>query len=134
MTEKPTVITCDAALKRIEGSVVTETDEAVLNPDPSSTVTITSAEQLMALAMAAQETYRHFSEEIAPRMTDERAVEIRRLRVDEGYSWRAVAAATHEAWGSDATWTPFSNQLAGMALCKIAAERLGENAGEAPWN
>ena len=71
---------------------------------------------------------------IKSKMTPERARRIRELRVDIGCTWRAVAAHSFEDWADDANWSPESNQLAGMALCKSAAEMLGENGEEEPWN
>lgn len=64
--------------------------------------------------------------------TPERVRFIRRLRVDEDYTWRAVAEACHAAWRGD--WEPPANQLMGMALCQVAAEALRENFLEDPWN
>jgi hypothetical protein len=86
---------------------------------------IPSREFLMDLAKAAKETYDHFEQEIRLAMTFDRALRIKELR--EIYSWRALANATHGEWGEDACWTPPNNQLAGMALTKLAANTLGEN-------
>jgi len=63
-------------------------------------------------------------------ITREMAAQIRLWRVDEEYSWRAVAAAAFERWGSDFG----SNQLYGEDLCMIAAQTLGEDARKAPWS
>lgn len=71
---------------------------------------------------------------IRARMTMQRAALIRKWRVDEGYSWRTVAAECVEDWGSDACWEPPSSQLAGMELCEAAAEILGEHFLAPPWN
>lgn len=60
----------------------------------------------------------------------EQAAYVRRLRVDEGRSWRGVAWACAQAWGGD--WE--HNQLAGMALCERAAAMLGEDPNAEPWN
>ncbi len=57
---------------------------------------------------------------------------IRLWRADEGYSWRSVAAAAHREFGGD--WQPDSNQLWGQELCRAAANILGEDPEEAPWN
>ncbi|MDE2096386.1 MAG: hypothetical protein KGL39_04005 [Patescibacteria group bacterium] len=75
-----------------------------------------------------------FKSEIRERMTAERAYRIRELRVTEGYSWRALASQSADDWGDDATWEPKSNQLAGMALCEIAAASMGEDYMQEPWN
>jgi hypothetical protein len=63
-------------------------------------------------------------------ITLEMAAQIRAWRVDEEYTWRAVAAAATDRWGSDFG----SNQLYGEDLCLVAAQMLGEDAGKAPWN
>ena len=60
-------------------------------------------------------------EEVAKLMSPERAEFVRKLRIDEGYTFRAVAAACAEEWG--ATWG--SNQFIGEDLCRAAAEILG---------
>jgi outer membrane protein assembly factor BamD (BamD/ComL family) len=63
-------------------------------------------------------------------ITTEMAVQIRAWRVDEGFSWRAVAQAASELWGS----AYGSNQLYGEDLCAAAAQMLGENPCKEPWN
>ena len=63
-------------------------------------------------------------------ITPEMAVQVRVWRVDEERSWRAVAEAASELWGSG--WG--GNQLFGEDLCAAAARVLGEDAREAPWN
>jgi hypothetical protein len=93
-------------------------------------VPITSVDQLKALAKRAGEVHDGFLEEAMGIMTRERAEFVRRLRVDEDYTWRAVARECSEAW--DTNWG--SNQLAGMALCDIAAKVFGEDYMEEPWN
>jgi hypothetical protein len=92
-------------------------------------VPITSREQLDALARAAAATKASFDDDFAA-MTAEQAAYVRRLRVDRGYTWRAVAETCAIEWGGD--WG--SNQLAGMALCERAAAMLGEDANTEPWN
>jgi len=57
-------------------------------------------------------------------ITAEMAVQIRIWRVDEERSWRAVAEAASDLWGSDYG----SNQLYGEDLCTAAAQLLGEDA------
>jgi hypothetical protein len=110
-------------------------DESVLNPDPAGLIEITTAEQLMQLAEMAKRTFDVFRESITPRMTPERAAAVRELRCGPVmHSWRALAEESFKAWGADATWSPPSNQLAGMALCEIAAGMLGEDHRAAPWN
>jgi outer membrane protein assembly factor BamD (BamD/ComL family) len=63
-------------------------------------------------------------------ITTEMAVQIRTWRVDEDFSWRAVAQAASELWGS----AYGSNQLYGEDLCAAAAQVLGENPFQEPWN
>jgi len=60
-------------------------------------------------------------DEVANLMPPERAEFVRKLRIDEGYTFRAIAAASAEEWG--ATWG--SNQLIGEDLCRATAETLG---------
>ncbi|MFI6285441.1 hypothetical protein ACIBCM_11900 [Streptomyces sp. NPDC051018] len=63
-------------------------------------------------------------------ITPEMAARIRRWRVDEDFSWRAVARAASDLWGSD--WG--GNQLYGEDLCVAAAKVLGEDPCREPWN
>ncbi|MFG3045296.1 hypothetical protein ACGFZR_10255 [Streptomyces sp. NPDC048241] len=63
-------------------------------------------------------------------ITPEMAAQIRRWRCDEDYSWRAVAQAACELWGSEQG----SNQIFGRDLCVAAAKLLGENPCQEPWN
>jgi hypothetical protein len=115
--DKPTFVTGDKHMTQDEINRVMEGPQYSLTP-----------ERLMELARMAKETYDAFEEDIRPRMTVARAVRIKELR--EASSWRAVADATYQEWGDDAGWGPPSNQLAGMALTKLAAELLGENEEE----
>ncbi|MFF5407264.1 hypothetical protein ACFY8K_00560 [Streptomyces misionensis] len=63
-------------------------------------------------------------------LTTEMAVQIRVWRVDQEFSWRAVAEAASERWGSEYC----GNQLYGEELCVAAARLLGESPYEEPWN
>jgi len=57
---------------------------------------------------------------------------IRVLRVEEKRNWRAIAKYCYKlGWGK---WIPPSNQIMGYALCERAAQLLGENYEEEPWN
>lgn len=121
--------------QRIEKGVSHEADARVLaDAAQGRGYVIKNNEQLLAIAEAAKATYDAFNEEIAHGMTEERAKAIRLLRCEHGYTWRALAAKSSEDWGSDATWNPPSNQIAGMVLCELAASLLGEDPNSAPWN
>ncbi|WP_433183718.1 hypothetical protein [Actinoallomurus sp. CA-150999] len=63
-------------------------------------------------------------------LTSEQVAQIRAWRVDQEMSWRAVAEAAADAWGSDYG----GNQLAGEELCHAAALALGENPLSESWN
>lgn len=63
-------------------------------------------------------------------LTTEKAAQVRRWRIDEDMSWRAVAQAASDLWGSDYG----SNQIYGMDLCAVAAVLLGEDPDKDPWN
>jgi hypothetical protein len=63
-------------------------------------------------------------------LTPEMSTQIRKWRGEEEFSWRGVAEAASELWGS-----PYgSNQLYGEDLCAAAAEALGEDHSRDPWN
>lgn len=89
-------------------------------------------DDIRALADAAHRTHSGFQADVEDVMTAERAAFVRRLRVDEGYTWRGVAAACAAEWDGD--WQPPSNQLMGMALCEAAAAHFGETYMSEPWN
>jgi hypothetical protein len=63
-------------------------------------------------------------------ITREKALQIRRWRVDDEMTWRSVAQAASDLWGSRYG----SNQLYGMDLCRVAAYVLGEDPDRDPWN
>lgn len=73
-------------------------------------------------------------------MTPDIAGQIRAWRVDEHYSWRSIARAAYmlvrkeKAWRIFQQWEPPSNQMIGISLCSRAAELLGENYRQLPWN
>lgn len=90
-------------------------------------------EEFVRMAQSAGEVYFEFSAWIKPRMTRERAARVRQLRCDEGWSYRHIAGVTHLEWGPDANWQPITNQIAGVALCELAAQLLGENYQQYPW-
>lgn len=86
-------------------------------------------EALRTAARAASATFEDLAREL---MTVARAYVIKSWRVDEDYTWRAVARAAHAEWGN--LWEPAANQLMGRALCERAAIVLGESPTEEPWN
>jgi len=84
--------------------------------------------ELSAMADAANKTGEYFHQHISVNMAA--AVLIRQKRVDEDYSWRAVARFCSWVW--DAQWG--GNQIAGMVICEKAAKLLGEDFMKPPWN
>lgn len=94
---------------------------------------------LEELAGSANAGYLRFKEQMSVYITADRELTaaIRKLRVEQHYSWRAVArwASVHpKLWRFASTWGPPANQLAGMALCAIAADSYGEQCDLEPWN
>lgn len=63
-------------------------------------------------------------------LSPEMVAQIRRWRVEEDFTWRAVAEAASELWGSSYG----SNQLYGENLCAAAAQAFGEDHSKPPWN
>lgn len=87
--------------------------------------------QLMELAVAVEKTQQLFKAEAKNVVSStDRADVVRALRIDDGWTWRGVAAECANLWNG--TWG--SNQLMGMALCERAAELLGEDFMKEPWN
>ncbi len=62
--------------------------------------------------------------------------DVRRLRCERHYSWRAIARWCRPQPGFRMVdgWGPDANQLAGMVACELAAELLDEDWTAAPWN
>lgn len=84
--------------------------------------------ELTVMGDAADKTAKHFRRYIY--VNPEQAQQVRQLRVELGYSWRAIARWASTMWGGP--WG--SNQLAGLAICKKAAKALGEDFMTPPWN
>lgn len=125
------LVTGDRSLN--EAGQLDPTDQAMLEQARTGEGLIQLTPELLEeLAQAAAATMAVFEDEVKALMTEERAGFVRSLRVDQGYSWRAVARACHEAWGGD--WEPPSNQLMGMALCQAAAQVFDEDSSAPPWN
>lgn len=95
---------------------------------------------IVKLSTKADKRMTAFDTEFASGMKKEHAELIRVWRVDEHYSWRAVARAAYMkvrkelGWRHFKQWAPPSNQLAGMSLCNVAAKMLGEDYTKEPWN
>lgn len=128
MDEEHKLITHDSA--QVSGGKLDPVDEEIANAAATGEGLIqVTPEMLEELAEAAKATVDHF-QKVMENMTKEQADYVRQLRVDEGYSWRAVASACNEAWNGD--WD--SNQIAGMAICEKAASFFDEDYFEKPWN
>jgi hypothetical protein len=112
---------------------ISDADRAILHSVQTGEglIPISSVEELEALAEMARATMDVFQRRVAD-MTLAQAQFVRRLRVEEGYTWRAVAHACYVEWSGD--WEPPSNQLAGMAICERAAYFWEEDYMEPPWN
>jgi hypothetical protein len=94
-------------------------------------------EQLAGHAGEAMHHYEDLAEAIISRMA--LAPYVRTLRIEERCTWRAVARTVHERVAGDRNlraplWEPLSNQIMGMALCKVAAETHDQDFMEPPWN
>jgi hypothetical protein len=98
-------------------------------------VQIKSVKDLKRLAKMAHDTKTTFDSQMG-KMTLRQAKEIRKIRVDKGYSWRMVARTCHDRgyWKTLGKWEPTSNQLMGMALCERAAKFFNEEYMDKTWN
>lgn len=135
--EKPTFVTNDQAIHK--SGKIDETDKAILRSVQTGRgfIKIESKEQLEYIAKGLVAAFDMCLEFCRQHMTKDQADVVRRLRIDEGYSWRAVAHACHELkwWPPDEYWDRVpSAQPMGMALCEVAAGFFGENYMEPPWN
>lgn len=136
MTEKHKVITNDKALQKGEGPT-TAADEALLKVAKTGEGCIPlDMEMLKKLAESANKKHLSFQDQTKELMTPELAALIRKIRVDEGYTWRAVASYIHDhlSSGQEELWEPPSNQIMGMALCEYAAAHFGKDYMEGDWN
>lgn len=84
---------------------------------------------MMQLAKAGAETYDTFYKQLGPKMTRALAYRVRELR--SRHSYRIIAITMHMEMGGD--WFPIYNQLAGMVLCRLAAEFLKQDPNLPPW-
>lgn len=89
-------------------------------------IQINSIEELQKLAEQATEQYDEFIATAIKIVTPRRARYVYELRESHKYTWRMIAAACFSQW-KEANWSPPYNQLAGMAICKIAASVLKKN-------
>lgn len=95
---------------------------------------IKSKAQFMGMGHAAEKTSKQFSK-MTQRMTRSQAEYIRKLRIEQGYTWRLIArACAYQNWQGWKRWAPISNQLMGMALCDRAARMFNEDFRAKPWN
>lgn len=127
------VLTDDAPMLRHQQgrpAVIHEIDRQILEGDVEGRELTALDFHIMGQAMS--ETKSDFDRVMAVYMNRARALYARRLRIDQGFSYRALAAACHAAWGG--FWEPPSNQLMGMAICEAAARSLGEPIKGYPWN
>ena len=126
-------VTTDIQMKEFKGKL-SETDKVVQKAAETGEglIKIKSSEEFMELAKLAGEVHDSFLDLSSKIMDKEKADFVRKLRVDEGYSWRAVAEECYKIWGGN--WQPPSNQLMGMVLCEKAAEFFDENYMTTPWN
>ncbi|MDP2730592.1 MAG: hypothetical protein Q8O55_08910 [Dehalococcoidales bacterium] len=84
--------------------------------------------ELTRLGTAADKTSALFRVHI--HLTKAEAIQVRQLRVELDYSWRAIARFYSVLWGG--LWG--SNQITGMVICEKAANLLGEDFMQEPWN
>lgn len=93
-------------------------------------------EKLIEFAQMADARNKTYVQAFSMLMTIGEARQVRAWRVDQRRSWRSVARTAFERcdewhWPK---WDPPSNQLAGMALCEVAAKKLGGSYRKEPWN
>jgi capsid protein len=126
--EKPKFITLEN-----KSGVHTPADAAVWNSALTGQgVTKLTPELIKDLSVAADATVDKFAKTIAGLITKQKAEFIRKLRVEQDYTWRAVAQACYDEWKGN--WTPPSNQIMGMMLCEVAASFFNEDYMSDPWN
>jgi len=99
---------------------------------PGGFIPLKGPKQVMAFGKAASRTLRICQKNVR-RMTRQQAEYVRKLRVQDCYSWRMVARACYyqnfPGWDE---WQPLNNQI--MGLCERAARMHNENYQAEPWN
>ena len=93
-----------------------------------------NGQEAQLLAKLEKLTQDKFLEQIAPFITIERAQFVRKLCVDEGLTWRGIAEAWEKKFAVITNWKFNENQLAGMAICELAAKFFNEDYMKPPWN
>jgi hypothetical protein len=132
------LVTWDRVMRIASGSAITPyemldrakaegTDSPEAQAEISRMRSLTPS-QLTVMGEAADKTWKFFHECI--QVTRSSAKKIRQLRVEENYSWRAIA----HYWSKKLSTGWGSNQIAGMVICKKAAEWLLEDYMQPPWN
>ena len=163
MTELHTIITEDAAMHRafrkqepyqthadddkilaLAGDICRLRDiaarEAELSGSPSTPIThkktgeLTDVTPEMLTQLQEQKPieYELLRATFAPMMSHTMACLVRHLRVEEGQTWRSLAT-----WLAESGFVRLGRsdlQLAGMAICSLAADQLDELYSEPPWN
>lgn len=109
-----------------------EKEREELPPEPMPGFFELDPDNLKGLMKSAARISNEFSAHARTFVTLERAKEVRELRCKKKHSWRAVALECHQQW--EGSWGPPSNQIMGIELCAAAAEMLGEDRNELPWN
>jgi hypothetical protein len=123
MKEKNLFLTGD----RYDNARTTEADEMILHTAATGEGAVqVTPEMFMDMAKQARATFDRYHSHILQIMTKERAEMVYDLRERQRCTWRAVAVACWAQW-KDADWHPATNQLAGMALCRIASNVLKIN-------
>jgi hypothetical protein len=134
--ENITFVTDDTSIHRARE--LDPDDKAILKSIKTGEglITIKSVEELEELAKAASEKFDAYRLFVKEHMTEGQARFVRKLRVDEGYSWRAVARRCYgnHRFRDWLKWEPPSNQIMGMAFCERAAEMFEEDYQKLPWN
>ena len=95
--------------------------------------------EMIKLSQQADKRWVVYHRYVELMMTKDQAIQIRAWRINEHFSWRAIARAAFglvvgNRWQKWRVWEPPSNQIMGMALCHRAAEFFDENDREPPWN
>ena len=116
----------ERAAKEAAGDDAPPPEEEKPLPDGMRTLT---PEMMKTLGKSAVSGMDDLYKVLKKQMTPDTAHRIRRLR--ETRTWRGVARA---AWPQFPIWEPRSNQLAGMTICRAAAEALNEDPESTPWN
>lgn len=117
------------------GIVVDYRDKIIQSPYSSHSYSIKEIEfiKFYYLQMTSIKHFEFCYEDAKKSMTKEKAELIRKLRIEDGKSWFIISSKFARCGMGFARWGMGNDDIMGLALCKAAAEELGEDYMSKDW-